>query len=162
MADVESTHPCYVPYFALALYGAVRAGIREGECARLDQALRNGESPVMGGGIKIQGKTGAERILCWNAPLRAWLEAYPLSNCLLPDGEHAADAVIRSVRKKHQLPHNVLRHTGISAMALTTDSIVGTGITCDTSETMIRRHYLGQMTKDEAMQIYAIRPSLKR
>jgi hypothetical protein len=38
MADVESTHPCYVPYFALALYGAVRAGIREGECVILSVA----------------------------------------------------------------------------------------------------------------------------
>jgi site-specific recombinase XerD len=159
MADLELTRPSYVPYYALALFGAVRSGVREGECSRLDHALLNGESPITGGGIKIRGKTGSERIVRWSTPLKAWLDAYPLNGRLLPDGEHSADAVIRAVRQKHGLHRNVLRHTGITGMALVTDSLVETAIACDTSETMIRKHYLGQWTHEQALRFYEIRPT---
>jgi hypothetical protein len=158
MADLEVNFPSYVPYYAIALFGAVRAGVREGECARLDEALRSGKSPVTGGGIKIRGKNGGERIVRWNPPLKAWLDAYPLTGCLLPDGIHAADAVVGRVRKKHHLHRNVLRHTGITAMALITDSVVQTAVDCDTSDFMIRRNYMGQWTREQAVRFYAIKP----
>jgi site-specific recombinase XerD len=157
--DVEANYPEFVPYFVLALFGGIRAGIREGECSRLDESLRDGKSPIVSGGIRVSGKTGRERIVPWNEPMRKWLDTYPIGDCLLPGGEHAADAIIAAIRKKHKLAHNVLRHTGITGMALATDSIVGTAIACDTSETMIRKHYLGQWDKRDALCFYSIRPS---
>jgi site-specific recombinase XerD len=158
MEDVEANYPRFVPYFVLTLFGAVRAGVREGECQRLDALLRNGETPVRGGGLVIAGKTGRERIVPWTEPLRRWLTAHPLGQELLPDGENAAEAAISRIRAKHGLGRNVLRHTGITGMALSIDSIVTTAIACDTSESIIRRHYLGQWTKAEAQDFYAISP----
>ena len=158
MADVERNWPELVPYFSLALFGGVRAGVREGESNRLDAKLRSGASVFVAGGVKIWGKTGSERLLRWNCPLKAFLDAYPLNRFLLPGGEHAASALISKIRKKHNLSRNVLRHSAITGMALMLDSIVQTGLACDTSETVIRRNYLGQWSRQEAVQFYKIRP----
>lgn len=157
MHDVEANHMELVPYFALTLFGAVRPGVREAECAQFDAALRRGESPILDGGIVVSGKCGYTRLLPWTQPLRAWLAAYPLGRELLPGGANAAEAEIRRIRLKHNLGRNVLRHTGITGMALVLDSIVTTALACGTSETIIRWRDLA-WTKEQALEFYSIAP----
>ena len=52
---------------------------------------------------------------------------------------------------------DVLRHTGITAMALVLDSIVATALACGTSETIIRWRDLA-WTKGQALEFYSIAP----
>lgn len=59
---------------------------------------------------------------------------------------------------KVSLPKNVLRHTAITYRVNLTDDISATALWAGTSVAVIREHYLGAATKDEAGTFYALRP----
>jgi len=55
------------------------------------------------------------------------------------------------------LPKNVLRHTAITYRVESTGDINSTALWAGTSVTVIREHYLGAATKDEAATFYSVR-----
>jgi site-specific recombinase XerD len=57
------------------------------------------------------------------------------------------------------LPKNVLRHTAITYRVASTGDINSTALWAGNSVKVIREHYLGAATKDEAMTFYALRPA---
>jgi hypothetical protein len=122
MLDLEETNSGYVSYYAITLFGGVRAGVREGECLRLTQSLLAGEKVLQPGGIIIRRKNGVERMRPWNPAMRAWLKAYPPNPGIFPASANARDDTITAIRKKHRLPRNVVRHTAITVLSLSSDS----------------------------------------
>ena len=60
---------------------------------------------------------------------------------------------------KVSLPKNVLRHTAITYRVNSTGDISATALWAGTSVNVIREHYLGAATKDEATTFYALRPA---
>ncbi len=59
---------------------------------------------------------------------------------------------------KVPLPRNVLRHTAISVRVAATGDIEGTSLWAGNSPGIIREHYLGTMTPEDAATIYSFGP----
>jgi len=160
--DVEKHHPAWVPYLCLCLFGAMRPGLREGEASRLNTALRKKQNVIHDGGFEVSGKANGIRIVPWSlaGPLKEWLTAYPPEKGLWPcDSNTIAEREWAKIRKRHSLSADVLRHTGITAMAYAPEmSLAQVAIAAGNSETMIRKHYLGRWTKEETIRLWAIKP----
>lgn len=162
LRDVEKTRPAWVPFIALLLFAGVRPGMRDGECRRLDDALRAGKPVLLPGGIEVHGKTGAVRVVPWGAcgPLREWLDAYPLGKCLVPDDAARWERDWTALRRRHGLPPDVLRHTAASCMTYSGQMTLGeVAMALGNSEAMLRRHYVGRWSREMTQALYALRPA---
>ena len=162
--------PETVPAFAIALF----TGMRQAEIARLVP------SDITEDGITVpalSSKTKRRRFVHMNEPLQEWLEAYPIGETVCPPdwsrkyrlirrkaGFRVWSDLVKPNEPPKKLPKwrtNALRHT-----AATMNVNMGKPIEILVFEhghtgglEMLRRHYVGAMTKREALKIYGIRPS---
>jgi hypothetical protein len=58
-----------------------------------------------------------------------------------------------------QITHDALRHTGITAIYMELRNFAETAIETGNTEVIIRRHYLGNWTKQQANAFWQIRPN---
>lgn len=160
--DVEKNNPGWVPYLCISLFGATRPGLREGEASRLNAALRKKQNVIHAGGIEIDGKANGIRIVPWSlaGPLEEWLKAYPPKNGIWPcKSDTIAEREWAKIRTRHSLAADVLRHTGITAMAYAPEgSLAQVAIAAGNSEAMIRKHYLGRWSKEDTARLWSIKP----
>lgn len=149
---------CLVPYFALCTFAGIRPAVPSGEVwkmARLPSLER--VIDLANGVIRIGpdiAKTRDLRQVTIQPNLRAWLARYPLEKypLIVPN---MAD-MIRQVRKKFNLSHDVLRHTFISMHVAKFKSLGATALEAGNTERIIKKHYLNSVTEQEAEKFWAI------
>ena len=107
------------------------------------------------------------------AVLREWLAPYRgKGRVFAPEGVEFNAKDTRSVEDSYTyrlgeiadaarvvLPKNVLRHTAITYRVNSTGDIAATALWAGSSVEIIRTHYLGAATKDDAATFYALRPA---
>jgi hypothetical protein len=155
-----------VPYFALALFAGIRPG-PGGELVKLaaHEGLNvphrsAGGRPLMDferGTLTIPAdvaKTGRKRVVTIQDNLKAWLAAYP--GPVFPRGH---DRVIKSIRKRCGLGHDVLRHSFISYHVAAFGSKGRTALEAGNSEAIIDKHYLNLPTEAEGRAFFSIMPA---
>ena len=156
MAHVERELPEFASYYALCLFAGIRADKRDGELKRLaDEVAQRGWAPFLNDRVIIipKPKVGPPRQFPLKDNLRAWLAAYP-KIATPTQWQH------QCLIKKFALPYNVMRHTAISAFVTIGGSMAEAATYFGNSESMIRRHYLNLISKDEAESFYQIAPKL--
>lgn len=177
MRAAEIHFPDCVPAFAIALF----CGIRQQEIERLTPADITAE------GITMQAastKTKRRRFIAMPEPLSAWLEAYPIGDSVTPTDWNRRQRAVRRMAGfavwsnlvpklavdppltasppagLPEWPSNALRHTAASvalAMGKPLEQLVfehghSGGLQ------MLKRHYIGTMTKKQALAIWSILP----
>lgn len=165
MADAEEIdNGC----FALAVAFMLFLGIRpEGEMTRIQEEVARGAGVSQDFMIDDKQvflsaaitKTGKPRWIDLPANFKGWLEAYPLTAKNLDmSAFFAARAMLR---KKHNIPHDGLRHSFCSYYA----KQMGPGAAATAaghSEAIQTARYLnGSMSVDEAKAFFAIKPKRK-
>jgi integrase len=182
MATAEKHFPETVIPFAVALF----TGMRQAEVKRLEP------EDFTKDGINVPAendrKNNRRRFIGIPAPLTVWLREYPIKDSVIPaNWDRKYDAVRRLagwrvwsdlVPSLHcnpkmpesppedapEWPTNALRHTAATVALLTgktlQDLIFEHGHT--EGEEMLKRHYIGAMSKAEAARIWAIRPKEKK
>ena len=165
LSMAESKFPELVPWLAISLF----AGLRQSEIENLKP------SDITLDGIKVNGKTG-RRFIAMPAPLAAWLAVYPVGVTVLPSDFRRKETHLRRlcgwrVYSKDTVPRkppsklpvwgqNCLRHTAASVA-------VGTGKNIEAlvfehghsgGLTVLKKHYVGAMTKAEALAIWRMGP----
>lgn len=178
MAAAEKHFPDAVPAFAIAIF----TGMRQAEIDRLQP------SDVTADGITVpavSAKTKRRRFVHMPAPLAAWLEAYPIGESVTPIDWERKEKCIRRLagfrvwsdlvaRLKlspkleatpsddlPEWPANALRHTAATvavAMGKPIEQLVFEHGHTGGLE-MLRRHYVGAMSKREALAIWSIGPN---
>ncbi|HRI12839.1 MAG TPA: hypothetical protein PLX89_07525 [Verrucomicrobiota bacterium] len=139
-----------VPWFALGLFG----GLRPTEASRVTWAqinLKDGEIRLEG----VQTKTGDPRVLEVGPTLREWLKAY-------------REAPMGFSRRKFRRiieaagvdwTKDILRHTSATAHLRVSKSYADVARHFGNSEAVLKRHYEGRMTSDDAKRFFQLRPS---
>ncbi len=148
MAEAVRGGGAMVPWFALQLFGCLRPN----EAARVTWSqlnLTDREIRLEGG----QTKTGRARVLPINDTLAAWLQAFPETS-----GFSRRQFTRIVTAAGIEWVQDVLRHTGISHLVRLRDSFAEAAQIAGNSEVMIRRHYLGRVTKEETARFFAVRP----
>jgi integrase len=159
MAHVESYQDGrLVPFFALCLFAGIRPCLRSGEILkikakdiRLDIGVIHIEPEV--------AKTREKRMVTIQPNLAAWLRAYPVDR--FPIVPVNLEFTRRTVAKKFDLTHDVLRHTFISMFVAKFRSLGEGALQAGNSETIIRKHYLNLKSTAEADQFWGILPQGK-
>lgn len=171
MREAEKSYPEAVPAMAIELF----TGIRAAELCRLESKHITAE------GINIPAshdrKNKRRRFIQMPEPLKAWLEAYPIvDNVIPPDWSRKRRAIRRLAGFRvwsdlvepssppaslPEWPANALRHT-----AATVSVALGKPIELLVFEhghtgglEMLRRQYVGAMPKKEALAIWNIMPN---
>lgn len=148
---------CLVPYYALALFAGIRPDWKDGEISKILPSDINLET----GTIHIEptvSKNDEKRNIRIQPNLRKWLEAYPPENYpILPMSN--MNRSLTDVRKKHNLSHDILRHTFISMHVGKFRSVGDAALEAGNSDSIIRKHYLDVISKEEAERFWAIEPS---
>ncbi|MBK1880492.1 tyrosine-type recombinase/integrase [Pelagicoccus mobilis] len=144
-----------VPYFALCLFAGIRPDPRIGEISRLKAEHIRLDTGV----ILIEpevSKIDEKRSIKIQPNLRLWLEKYPIDEYGLI---HRHMEIHRAaIKEKHNLPHNVLRHTFISMTVAAFKSVGDAALQAGNSERIIRKHYLDLKTEAEADAFWRITP----
>ena len=142
-----------VPYLALSVFAAIRPQ----EMKRLSSQsnLRNLVN-IDTGIITLPAhvaKGRRIRNIKMRPTLRAYLEAYPEPPRLI-------DSQLRRLKKQlsFKIPHDGLRHTGITGIYMEHRSFGDTALETGNSERIIRDHYLGFWTDAQAEKFWAIKP----
>lgn len=173
LSTAEKHHPDTVPGFAIALF----TGMRQAEIERLEPA------DITADGITVpatSAKTGRRRFIEMSMPLTTWLKAYPIGESVLPSSWERVERAVRRLAgfkvwsdivepnappdKLPAWPHNALRHTAATvcvAMGKPIERLVfehghAGGLN------VLRNHYVGRMTKKQAMEIWTIGPRGKK
>jgi integrase len=170
LETAEKHYPECVPAFAISLF----TGIRNAELERLEP------EDITPDGITLSAdstKTNRRRFIEMPAPLTAWLRAYPIDETVLPANWFRKE---KAVRRKAgwrvwcnlcdppgapedfpDWPDNGLRHTHASVMVA-----LGKPLDSLTFEfghsggaAVLKSHYVGVMTKAEAIKIWSIGPN---
>jgi len=150
-----------VPYFALTLFAGIRPSLQDGEirelCTRADFFdLVN----VQRGIIHIPGevsKVGVKRNIIIQPTLLKWMEAFPLDE--FPVIPTNATNLIKVVRARCHLGHDIMRHTFISHHIGKFQSMGKTALEAGTSESIIKRHYHNPASEAEAALFWRITPA---
>lgn len=140
-------------YFALALFAGIRPG-PGGELHKLADRPRLIDSKR--GWINVKGevsKTSKGRRVKIQPCLAKWLKAFP--GPILPANH---DRMVKHVRQKFALSHDVLRHTFISMHLSEFKSYYDTAREAGNSEGIIRQHYEDHRTPEEAEVFWKIAP----
>lgn len=158
MAHVASFEEgALVPYFALALFTGMRTG-EEGELHKLaNHADRGKLIDLENGVIHVQpeiSKTGQYRQVKIQENLARWLVAFPLP--ILPVNH---SRMIRAVRAKFKLTHDILRHTFFSMHIAAFESVGRAALEGGNTEGIIRRHYLNMTSPEEGKRFWQISPA---
>ena len=166
---VETNHPEYILYYAVALFAGVRANkkgsandTRSGEIIRLFEAVKanHGQWPAkLFNGIALHipsGKVGgAPRQVHTPENLKRWLEAYPDSLEVPHRCWHT-----RNVAKPFSLPANGLRHTAASAFISSGGDFGRAAVLFGNSEEVLKNRYVNLMTKETAEKFQKIAPKV--
>lgn len=173
MRATEEHFPECVPILAVALF----TGIRQAEIARLTAADFTED------GIRIRAanaKTENGRFVKMSKPLKAWLAAYPIGDTFIPNNWTRKEKAIRRLAgfevwtdlvpietTADKLPpwkSNGLRHTAATvalAMGKPMEQLIFEHGHAGGTNTL-KSHYIGPLTKAEALKIWSIRPHLKK
>jgi hypothetical protein len=99
-------------------------------------------------------KTGQYRQVKIRENLSRWLVAYPLP--ILPVNH---SRMIRAVRAKFKLTHDILRHTFFSMHIAAFESVGRAALEGGNTEGIIRRHYLNMTSPEEGKRFWQISPA---
>ncbi len=160
--------------FAIALF----TGIRQAEIERLEPEDITSEGINVR--ISTNRKSNRRRFIQMPNSLAAWLEAYPVSETVLPPNWQRKETAIRRLagwrvwsdlvgktQEEHEAPEdlpawpqNALRHTAASAALALGKPIETLIFEHGHAEgvTTLKAHYIGKMTKKEALAISSIGP----
>lgn len=161
MAAVETEYPGLVTYYALKLFAACRPSWRVGEAYELIYRFpERRETFFRHGALHIPGdiaKPGIPRKIPYDEvpPLRDWIAEYPPGQHALPKNP---ERVIQSLRARFRVPHDGLRHTGISvALAMGMEFSRATLI-FGVEEQIMKTRYADLLAREEAAAIWRILP----
>ncbi|MGK0239958.1 MAG: integrase [Candidatus Pelagisphaera sp.] len=147
---------CLVPFFALALFAGVRPDWRYGEISKILPNHINLDTNT----IHIEpevSKNDEKRTIRIQPNLKKWLKAYPLNRYpIIPIRD--IQKSLREIRKRHELSHDVLRHTYISMHVGKFRSVGNAALEAGNSESIVRRHYLNVKSISESTKFWEIRP----
>lgn len=145
-----------VRFFALALF----AGLRPGPDGELYKLARHADLPKLldlaRGVIHVQpevSKTHQYRQVIIRPNLKAWLTAYPGE--ILPTNH---DRMLKHIRTKFHLGHDVLRHTFFSMHVAAFKSVGEAAIEGGNTESVVKRHYLNLSSYTDGKEFWAINP----
>jgi integrase len=177
LTTAEKHLPDTVIPFAIALF----TGMRMQEIERLKP------EDIAPDGITVsqyKSKNKQRRFIHMPDPLAAWLEAYPITNCVCPPNWHRKEKAVRRLAgwkvwsdlvptlpfKKRmeaeppeeapEWPQNALRHTADSvalAMGRELQTLIFEHGHSGGTE-MLRKHYIGRMPKKDAQAIWTLGP----
>lgn len=146
-----------VRYFALAIFAGLRTG-PEGELHKLARHPdRDKLIDLKNGVIHITpeiSKTRDKRQVAIRPALRAWLERSAPE--ILPTNH---DRLVKAIRAKFKLSHDVLRHTFFSCHVGAFRSVGDAALEGGNSESIIKTHYLNLTTRAEAEAFWRIAPA---
>ena len=147
---------CLVPFFTLALFGGIRPDWKDGEISKLNPKSVDLKTDV----IRIDpavSKTNEKRVVYLQPNAKLWLEKYPLDEYSIVPKKNA-DRMLREIRKKFGIGHDVLRHTFISMTVGAFRSVGDAALQAGNSEAVIRKHYLDLKSVEEADEFWKIVP----
>lgn len=169
----EKHYPDTVPAFAIALY----TGMRQAEIERLEPG------DIREDGVTVpakSAKTAKRRFIEMPPTLAAWLKAYPVGESVLPGNWERKERAVRRLAGFRvwsdwvdpndppddlpPWPGNALRHTA-ATVAIASGQTMSTLIFQhghSGGETTLKNHYVGRMTKKDALAILAIGPKGKK
>lgn len=178
LTAAEEHFPDMVPSVAIALF----TGMRQAEIERLTPG------DITSDGITVpatSAKTKKRRFIQMTEPLAAWLARYPVTENIIPNNFERKEKAVRRAagwrvwsdlfenrglghadppEDAPQWPQNALRHTVASMMVS-----LGKPIEMLVFEhghagglEMLRQHYVGTITKSDAIKIWALRPEAKQ
>ena len=147
-----------VPYLAVTMF----AGLRPTEAHRLTWAQINLED----GELRLEGnqtKTGRPRVVTIHPTLKAWLTAYQGKPfCPLNASRSAVHAELQALRRASGFANwvpDVLRHSAISYSFRQSGSYGLTAEQFGNSEAIIKQHYQGRVSTEDAKRFYALQPT---
>ena len=145
-----------VPFFAIALFAGIRPDWKDGEIRKIRPKHFNHSTGV----IRVEpevSKINEKRIITIQPNLERWLSHYPIpAQGVVPALN--AERVLRDIRVRFELGHDVLRHTFISMTVGAFRSVGDAALQAGNSESVIRKHYLDLIAPDEADQFWQILP----
>lgn len=169
LRTAEKNYPETVPAYAIALF----TGMRQKEIDRLEPEHVTAEGITL---PAMSAKTKRRRFIEIPAPLRDFLEAYPITDNVTPPNWTRKDRAVRRLAgwkvwsdmvKPHEpdeelpeWPANALRHTAATvsvALGKPLEQLIFEHGHSGGVE-MLKRHYVGAMPKAEAVKIWAIAP----
>ncbi len=169
LRTAEKEYPECVPAFAIALF----TGMRKAEIERLEPENITAEGIT----LSINStKTNKRRFIEMPAPLAAWLEVHPIAETVLPANWARKERAVRreagwrvwcnlydppeADEDAPDWPDNGLRHTHASVMVALGKSLDNLTFEFGHSggAAVLKSHYVGVMTKAEAIEIWSIGP----
>lgn len=145
-----------VPYFALALFAGIRPG-PDGELHKLaTQPDRDKLIDRKRGVIHIPesiSKTSQKRQIVIRPNLARWLDLFGTD--ILPVNH---DRDVKTLRRRHGLTHDVLRHSFITYHVSAFRSVGDAAIEAGNSEAVTKKHYLNLATQREGLAFWRIAP----
>lgn len=161
MRDAETSHGGRLArYFALALFAGIRPG-PEGELYKLATHPDQDRLIDLSRGIITippdVSKTRKKRLIKIRPALRTWLQATGPE--IIPTN---ADRLLKQMRKRHGLTHDILRHSFISFHVGAFRSIGDAALEAGNSESVIREHYLNAVTQEQGDAFWRIAPKSHR
>lgn len=155
MEFLENEFPQFVAFYAIALFAGVRQDKKDGELKRLAKCVgKDGWSPYLTKKNLVvpHPKVGKDpREFPMSENLKYWITAYP--HLEVPSAH-----MHRKIIKRFNVPFNSMRHTAISAYVISTGNADLACFIFNTSMTMMKRHYVTLMQKDDVSAFYEIRP----
>lgn len=174
LQTAEKHFPDMVPILVISLF----TGMRQAEIERLQM------SDISAEGITVpatSAKTKKRRFIQMTEPLAAWLDAYKPATELIPANFERKDKAVRRLagwavwsdlvlskglgdaeppENAPQWPQNALRHTAASinvALGKPIETLVFEHGHAGGLQ-MLRTHYVGKITKADALKIWSLRP----
>ncbi len=152
-----------VPYVAVCLF----AGLRPFEAQRLEWEQVN----LADNEIRLEGwqtKTGTPRVVSIRKPLDAWLKAHKGKDFFPTNWRKDFDELKTAIGfgtptednpNLKPWPDDVLRHTAVSFFFRDTGSYGLTAEQFGNSEAIIKQHYQGRVSTDDAKKFFALMPA---
>ncbi|MEZ5414396.1 MAG: hypothetical protein R3F03_08785 [Opitutaceae bacterium] len=149
-----------LPFLVMSLF----SGLRTEEIERLQHQGGWVKINFDTGRIAVAGKKGA-RFVLMNDTLRAWLDELKDKNCafFIPNHWQAFRNLKRTVLTRERAAlKNLGRHAYITySLALPGASYAQVSRNCGNSETIIKRHYEGLATGEQARAYFRLLPNLR-
>jgi integrase len=170
LQTAEKKYPECAPAFAIALF----TGMRKAELERLEPENITAEGITL---LIESTKTSKRRFIEMPAPLAAWLKFYPVATTVLPANWFRKEKAVRREAgwkvwcdlfdppeaddSLPEWPDNGLRHTHASAMVALGKPLDNLTFEFGHSggAAVLKSHYVGVMTKAEAIEIWSIGPN---
>jgi len=178
LRTAETHFPDMVASVAVALY----SGMRQAEIERLQPCDITSEGITV---PKTSAKSKKRRYIQMTEPLAAWLKRYPVTESFIPANYERKDKALRRLagwkvwsdlleskglgdaeapEDSPEWPQNAIRHTASSlnvALGKPIEMLIFEHGHSGSIE-MLRTHYVGKITKADALKIWAMRPTAKK